>query len=387
MSIIQAHYLTSYPASLLNRDDAGFAKRIDFGGRIRIRVSSQCLKRAWREVLMDMADESLPTAIRSCSIFEQRVLPEVVAAGIPEERARLGLRALIGATIKGSLSSESTSLVTKQPILLGHREVQMVVRNMIEHLSHDGAPETLVAAMLKKDVPVKTFAQVFGIDDSLASGVEAAMFGRFVTSDVLSRTDSSVSVAHGMTVHLAAPELDFFAVVDDLNRENGADHIGESELSAGLFYQYASIDLAALTVNMTGCAPADWKAQDLTVPKKLAALLLRLIAIKSPGAKKGATAPYARSEFVLIESGLEQPRQLVNAFLKPVRSRSSDDDLMSASVAALAKHLRGMDNMYGVDTQRVLASVEPVTLPNTDTAASLNAAIAQAVEAAAGQAQ
>ena len=37
---VQIHYLTSYPAALLNRDDAGLAKRIPFGGVTRTRVSS-----------------------------------------------------------------------------------------------------------------------------------------------------------------------------------------------------------------------------------------------------------------------------------------------------------------------------------------------------------
>ena len=45
---IQIHALTSYPASLLNRDDVGFAKRVPLGGVTRTRVSSQCLKRHWR---------------------------------------------------------------------------------------------------------------------------------------------------------------------------------------------------------------------------------------------------------------------------------------------------------------------------------------------------
>jgi len=45
---LQIHTLTSYPASLLNRDDVGFAKRIPFGGATRLRISSQCLKRHWR---------------------------------------------------------------------------------------------------------------------------------------------------------------------------------------------------------------------------------------------------------------------------------------------------------------------------------------------------
>ena len=40
---LQIHFLTSYAATLLNRDDAGFAKRIPFGGVVRTRISSQCL--------------------------------------------------------------------------------------------------------------------------------------------------------------------------------------------------------------------------------------------------------------------------------------------------------------------------------------------------------
>jgi len=45
---IQIHTLTSYPSTLLNRDDAGFAKRLPFGGATRTRISSQCLKYHWR---------------------------------------------------------------------------------------------------------------------------------------------------------------------------------------------------------------------------------------------------------------------------------------------------------------------------------------------------
>ena len=50
---LQVHTLTSYPAVLLNRDDAGLAKRLPYGGSVRTRVSSQCLKRHWRTVRGD----------------------------------------------------------------------------------------------------------------------------------------------------------------------------------------------------------------------------------------------------------------------------------------------------------------------------------------------
>lgn len=53
---LQIHFLTSYHASLLNRDDVGLAKRIRFGGHDRLRVSSQCLKRHWREWMLERTD-------------------------------------------------------------------------------------------------------------------------------------------------------------------------------------------------------------------------------------------------------------------------------------------------------------------------------------------
>ena len=45
---IQLHLLTSYPPSNLNRDDLGRPKTAVMGGKTRLRISSQSLKRAWR---------------------------------------------------------------------------------------------------------------------------------------------------------------------------------------------------------------------------------------------------------------------------------------------------------------------------------------------------
>ena len=47
-TFIQLHLLTSYPPSNLNRDDLGRPKTAIMGGKTRLRVSSQSLKRAWR---------------------------------------------------------------------------------------------------------------------------------------------------------------------------------------------------------------------------------------------------------------------------------------------------------------------------------------------------
>ena len=46
---LQLHLLTAYAPANLNRDDTGRPKSAVFGGAPRLRVSSQSLKRAWRE--------------------------------------------------------------------------------------------------------------------------------------------------------------------------------------------------------------------------------------------------------------------------------------------------------------------------------------------------
>ena len=74
---LQIHTLHSYPAALLNRDDSGLAKRMPFGGSVRTRISSQCLKRHWRTAQDEFAIHSIAgstAAIRSRNIVERRVI-------------------------------------------------------------------------------------------------------------------------------------------------------------------------------------------------------------------------------------------------------------------------------------------------------------------------
>src|SRR5690606_34808298 len=104
-----------------------------------------------------------------------------------------------------------------------------------------------------------------------ASGLTAALFGRMVTSDLLARVDAPVHVAHAFTVHAANTEIDYFTVVDDLNRddETGAAHANQAELGAGVYYGYVAVDVPLLVANLTGCEAKDWRGQDATLPRRV----------------------------------------------------------------------------------------------------------------------
>jgi CRISPR system Cascade subunit CasC len=357
---LQMHTLTSFHASLLNRDDAGLAKRIPFGDAQRLRVSSQCLKRHWREALQE--ELPLPDGIRSREFFSRVILPRLVKEkGIDDTLARNLIGSLMAKLISGGLDKDNP-LFMKQPALFGKPEADFFVALLAEcaQSGDEKAAGDLLAERLKTDKKgFKALLNQAG-HGNLYAGFEGAMFGRFVTSDILARSDAAVHVAHAFTVHPVATEVDYFTVVDDLNKdeETGAAHAGDMELGSGLFYEYIAVDIPLLVSNFTACEPKDWRDQYSDDAETTLRALLKAVATVSPGAKLGATAPYTHADFALFESGPQQPRSLANAYLKSLQFRSGDDPMQKA-VDSLGDYLRAVDGMYGTTaSQRVAATIK-----------------------------
>jgi CRISPR system Cascade subunit CasC len=372
---LQMHTLTSYAAALLNRDDAGLAKRIPFGNADRLRVSSQCLKKHWRDELQKRLD--LPFGIRSRMVFEREILKRAVDRGVPreaaEEMVKLMIKELItskeksddGGKASGAKKKEKNPFHLSQPIFIGKPEADYLVKLILDAAETGEGEKALKERMaeLRKELKNKNLRALMreaGVND-LAVGVEGAMFGRFVTSDILARSDAAVHVAHALTVHPLQTEVDYFTVVDDLKEEledAGAAHAGDMELGAGLFYGYVVVDAPLLVSNMTGCDPKEWNqqpAEALADARDILTRLIEVVATVSPGAKLGSTAPYARAALVLLETGPSQPRTLANAYLKAL---APNGDPMQKAVDQMGRHLADLDGMYGQSEQRFLASIQ-----------------------------
>jgi CRISPR system Cascade subunit CasC len=355
---LQIHTLTSYAASLLNRDDAGLAKRIPFGNAERMRVSSQCLKKHWRDDLHN--NLSLPGGIRSRLFFEREVFRRVVEAGVNEAQARAMTESLLKKLVQGGQDTNNP-LRLNQPVLFGKPEADFFV-NLIREAAASGEDpvQVLGTKLQEQNRNLRALMKAAGQND-LYAGVEGAMFGRFVTSDILARADAAVHVAHAITVHPISTEVDYFTVVDDLKEEledAGAAHAGDMELGAGLFYGYVVVDVPLLVSNLSGCAAKDWKSQPaetLNDARNVLERLIEAIATVSPGAKLGATAPYARAACVLLETGKAQPRTLANAYLKALKLNG---DPMQQAVDAMGKHLASIDAMYGKSEARFVSSTQ-----------------------------
>ncbi len=343
--MVQVHTLVAYPASLLNRDDAGLAKRIPFGGVERTRISSQCLKKHWRD--SQRVAELGELAVRSTRIYEDLVARALVQDHDASEAEAVAVaRFLMDETVNTKPAKNREGKETLQS-----GQLLVLTRAETRFLAEQGA--AILGKLREAGTPVATHDDVrkAGVFDkkqlgpvlrTLPASIDTAMFGRMVTSDLFARVDAAVSVAHAFTTHAAAAESDYFTAVDTLKDEDaaedsGAGLIGETELTSGVFYTYAVIDMNQLRANL-GEQEGD--------AETLARALVEAVATVSPGAKRGSTAPYSFAELVLLERGTGQPRTLANAFLKPVQAGGAG--VMAGSVGALAEHrTRLEDRMYG----------------------------------------
>ena len=250
---IQIHTLHSYPAALLNRDDAGLAKRLPLGNAVRTRISSQCLKRHWRiaEDRFALSTLDVPMAVRSRGTLEL-IRKRIAENGVPEPLAQAAVEAMRKAGLVDSAGKERAgddALKTGQAVLMGKAEIDYLVRqctDLAKEAADEKALRAAVAQMLKDE---KKNIQAL----KHGSGLESALFGRMVTSDVLASRDAAVYVAHAFTVHEAQVENDYFTVVDDLLQESGelgSAGIFDTELASGLYYGYVVVDIPQLLENL-----------------------------------------------------------------------------------------------------------------------------------------
>ena len=362
---LQIHTLHSYPAALLNRDDSGLAKRMPFGDAVRTRISSQCLKRHWRVAEDEFSLTNIgPDAVRSRNVIDRTIMQPLRDAGdIPNEV----LDVVAAAFNKGVYGDKGNSESGRQPLLLGRPEVEYLREKAAaicdEHRNDAEAAKTAAEELFHTRKGEGNNFRTMRQSARLPGGLVGALFGRMVTSDPAANIDAAIHVAHAFTVHREESESDYFSVVDDLQQDDedaGAAHIGDMELTAGLFYGYVVVDVPGLVSNLTGCDAGGWKSADKDLAGKVVDHLVHLIATVSPGAKRGSTAPYSCADLMLIEAGARQPRSLANAFRNPVKAQAAD------ATNAMSQYLGKLDASYGAKESRRVMSVEDCDIPSAE---------------------
>lgn len=373
---LQIHFLAPYAATLLNRDDSGLAKRLPYGGSMRTRVSSQCLKRHWRksEDIHSLTRISgFEEAYRSRSLIDEGIVKR--CAGFVDVRVSSALAQWFNFAVysgKGDDKPKKRDAKAKMDekkgrptLIFGEPELKWLEAEFLRLAEEaQGSPDRAFElgeawVGLQKNGPSdfqkNRKANLAALREAaqIPSGLANALFGRMVTSDPDANIDAPVHVAHAFTVHAEEAESDYFIAADDLARDEdtGADTIQETELTSGLFYGYVVVDLPGLLRNLAG---------DTALAGEVLHNLLYLIAEVSPGAKLGSTAPYSRASFLLVEAGDRQPRSLAEAFRTACAANTG------VAIGKLAEHLAALDAAYATGETRRVMSLANAEIPGAE---------------------
>ena len=319
---LQLHLLTAYGPSNLNRDDTGRPKSVVFGGAPRLRVSSQSLKRAWREsdTFRSKLDGHLASRTQRLG---QDVFDHLCAGGMTEEKAVETARSIAGVFGKIRKREDKSPTFIEQLAFISPQE-QAEALALADRALAGETVEPKAADLLRKT-------------DRAA---DIAMFGRMLADAPQFNREAAVQVAHALTTHRAVAEDDYYTAVDDLksrdeNEDAGAGFVGVQEFGAGIFYLYVCVDRGLLLRNLD---------ETRAVRDAALAALVEAAATVGPKGKQASFASRARALYAMGEKGTAQPRSLAAAFLDPI---SGNTDHGSRSVGILEDFRERLDRAYG----------------------------------------
>lgn len=363
---IEVHLIQNFAPSNLNRDDTGQPKSATFGGFRRARVSSQCGKRAirelWREngtVAVGDRTKRLQKVLLSVLKKDHEFLNKVQAPDVLEEGIRVFTDAYYAKA--DTKKPEQTNVL----VFISPEEVQVcadVIRDIWDDIENIKTQEESKAdkGSLKATDDIKS-----KIENAQVSA-DIALFGRMLAEQSERNTDGACQVAHPISTHRVDMEMDFYTAVDDLqpSEEAGAGMMGVVGFNSACYYRYALVDrdqLARNLANKTGRSDGGkWKddlvEDDYSEADRVIEAFLEAMVFAIPTGKQNSFAAQNLPSFGLFvrrQSGV--PVSLANAFSKPIRPTGSDDDLVGLSVSALTNHWHALSEVYGNQGVKVTA--------------------------------
>lgn len=341
--LVELHLIQNFAPANLNRDDTNSPKECEFGGRRRARISSQCQKRAIRLALGEagrLDADALGTRTR---LLRNAVRDRLADLGLDREQAEAVANAGVEAT-KLKFANAKEPDETQYLVFLANRDIDRLTELCVDHAETLAAP----AARGRKDGLPKEVAKAFENVFAGRAAVDVGLFGRMLADLPKENVDAASQVAHAISTHALDAEFDFYTAVDDLKtreEDAGAGMLGTIEFNSSCFYRYLNLDLGQLTTNLGGDA-------DLARAGLAAFLLSAVTAL--PTGKQNSFAAHNLPSLVLAVVRDDAPRQLANAFVKPVVPRR-EDDRVGASIEALSGYWGRLNAMYGDDGLRRVA--------------------------------
>ncbi|WP_324666487.1 Type I-E CRISPR-associated protein Cas7/Cse4/CasC [Mycobacterium canetti] len=311
---VEVHVLQALPPSNVNRDGDGSPKAARYGGKRRARVSSQSWKRATR-LAFPQSDQGVRTKLLAKEVAKQLVNQHDYTQDKADEAA---LDALAKAGIGGGKSKEKPTGELKYLLLFG-----------------EDLPAKIAQAVADQTLTEKSVNELIVTAEKPLS---LALFGRMIADDKSLSVDAACQVAHAISTHETASELDYYTAVDDLRTEDaGAGMIGEIGYQSAVLYRYANVNMDLLTANLNGS-----KADAVDGVTKFIGSFVKSV----PSGYSNSTAPGTLPKLVavVIRDG-HRPVSLADAFENPV---TADGGFMDPSAKRLATEYESVAGWIGI---------------------------------------
>lgn len=327
---VEVHAIQNFAPSNLNRDDTGNPKDCEFGGYRRARISSQCLKRAIRLSPVFARTTGVDVGTRTKWLIERCLRPPLVAAGKPDDQVTEILTAFVPEFASKLDSKSGDDHKTAVLLYLGQSELDNIVRALLDNWESLPTGAKKLANALVKEHKGQT------------SVPDIALFGRMLAEKPELALDAACQMAHAISTHRVAMEMDFYTAVDDLKADDtaGAGMMGFTGFNSACFYRYARLDWAQLMENL----------KDAGLARRTVEGFLRAMVAAVPSGKQNTFAANCPPNFLLAvvrQDGMGW--SLANAFEKPVHPRG-DSGLVAPSVAALDTYWDRLCQVYGTDS-------------------------------------
>lgn len=345
MSLIQIHMIQNHAPSNLNRDDLGAPKTCYFGSVLRLRISSQCLKRSIR---MSEEFKNLRGGIRT------RRLAELIAEGMTDDvRKRVKkILEIAGISPRGSRSEGEEAAETE-----GSKMLVFTTKPAIEKMKE--VLKTAIDRKANDDDLAKEFAKIIAERTDVP---DMALFGRMleptqpqqdrdkkpkpkIWEDLNTKVEAAAQVAHAISTHEVQPEIDYYVAVDDIGREDtGAGFLDEAQFASACYYKYFSINWETLLENLE-----EFRGNKEHLAAHTVGAFIRAAATTSPTGKQNSFAAHNPPDAILVELR-PTPLSYANAFVNPVTP--TDSDLVSRSIMQLVAYVKDIDSGYGKPMHR-----------------------------------
>jgi CRISPR system Cascade subunit CasC len=340
MMLIEIHMIQNHSPSNLNRDDLGAPKTCYFGGVLRSRISSQCIKRSIR---MSGEFKKLCGGIRTRQLAKL-IAEEIKTEGEAKKRVEKVLT-LCGfkpkKTDKKNMEGSDSEEADKSKMLV--YTTRDAVKDMVALLQTD--PRKTDDELAKEFVTL--ISKRVAVPDIALSGrmLEPDKSAKELWRDLNTTVEAALQVAHAISTHEARPEVDYYVAKDDIPGEDaGAGYVDEAMFASACFYKYFSIHWEALVKNLQG-----FQGNKEHLAAHTVGAFIRGAARVNPTGKQNSCAAHNSPDGILIEIK-DAPISYANAFAKPVVQ--GERDIISQSIAHLGQYVHDLDVGYGKPQKR-----------------------------------